>query len=64
MHAALRGFVNSTINSSVVFSAGMNPRLYSYMETFDAFIPMQTDNFQRKSFESGDFRSAMIQGNF
>ena len=64
-HAALRGFVNSTTNSSVVFSAGMNPRLYSYMETFDAFYPNTTGQFQKKIIlKVSDFRSAMIQGNF
>ena len=31
-HAALRGFANSNLESSVVLSAGMNPRLYSYFE--------------------------------
>jgi len=50
-HAALRGFVNSTTNSSVVFTAGMNPRLYSYMETFDCFLSQcKRYNFRRKSF--------------
>jgi hypothetical protein len=64
-HAALRGFVNSTTNSSVVFSAGMNPRLYSYMETFDAFYPNENGQFQKKIIlKVSDFRSAMIQGNF
>ena len=28
-HSALRGYANSKLNSSIVFSAGMNPRLYS-----------------------------------
>ncbi len=64
-HAALRGFVNSTTNSSVVFSAGMNPRLYSYMETFDAFYPNANGQFQKKIIlKVSDFRSAIIQGNF
>ena len=64
-HAALRGFVNSTTNSSVVFSAGMNPRLYSYMETFDAFYPNANGQFHKKIIlKVSDFRSAMIQGNF
>lgn len=64
-HAALRGFVNSSTNSSVVFSAGMNPRLYSYMETFDAFYPNANGQFQKKIIlKVSDFRSAMIQGNF
>lgn len=30
-HAALRGFAESKLNSSIVLSAGMNPRLYTYM---------------------------------
>lgn len=64
-HSALRGFVNSTTNSSVVFSAGMNPRLFSYMESFDAFYPNENGQFQKKIIlKVSDFRSAMIQGNF
>ena len=38
-HAALRGFANSNLTSSIVLSAGMNPRLFSYFENFDAFFP-------------------------
>lgn len=30
--ASLRGFANSELDSSVVFSAGYNPRLYAYVE--------------------------------
>ena len=64
-HSALRGFVNSTTNSSVVFSAGMNPRLFSYMESFDAFYPNENGQFQKKIIlKVSDFRSAIIQGNF
>ena len=64
-HSALRGFMNSTTNSSVVFSAGMNPRLFSYMESFDAFYPNENGKFQKKIIlKVSDFRSAMIQGNF
>ena len=29
--AALRGFAHSTLHSSIVFSAGFNPQLYSYV---------------------------------
>src|SRR5690554_6742363 len=36
-HAALRGYAKSNLSSSVIFSAGMNPRLYSYIEQFDDF---------------------------
>ena len=37
-HAALRGFAKSNLSSSMVFSAGMNPRLFSYIEQFDDFF--------------------------
>ena len=41
-HAAVRGFAQSNLNSSLVLSAGMNPRLYSYLETFSDFFPDAT----------------------
>ena len=64
-HAALRGFANSTLNSSVVLSAGMNPRLYSYFETFPDFFPNENAELKKKIIlKVSDFRSAMIQGNF
>ncbi|ESU19596.1 hypothetical protein FCR2A7T_17510 [Flavobacterium cauense R2A-7] len=64
-HAALRGFANSTLNSSVVLSAGMNPRLYSYFETFPDFFPNENSELKKKIIlKVSDFRSAMIQGNF
>ena len=47
--AALRGYINSDLtNSSVVFSAGLNPRLYIYLENFDAFDPDVNFNFKKK----------------
>lgn len=64
-HAALRGFANSTLNSSVVLSAGMNPRLYSYFETFPDFFPNENSELKKKIIlKVSDFRSAMVQGNF
>src|SRR5690606_20773974 len=36
--SALRGFATSTLSSPVVFSAGLNPRLYSYCEKFEDFF--------------------------
>lgn len=64
-HAALRGFANSTLESSVVLSAGMNPRLYSYFENFPVFFPDANNRLQKKiTLKVSDFRSAMIQGNF
>ncbi|MES2485863.1 MAG: hypothetical protein V4581_07935, partial [Bacteroidota bacterium] len=64
-HAALRGFANSTLGSSVVLSAGMNPSLYSYIAGFPDFFPDENGNFKKKVIlKVSDFRSAMIQGSF
>ena len=64
-HASLRGFANSTLSSSVVLSAGMNPRLYSYFENFPDFFPDENNVLKKKIIlKVSDFRSAMIQGNF
>src|SRR6187402_1146737 len=64
-HASLRGFANSNLTSSVVLSAGMNPRLYSYFESFTDFYPDANNKLQKKIIlKVSDFRSAMIQGNF
>jgi len=64
-HAALRGFANSNLESSVVLSAGMNPRLYSYFENFKAFFPNENNELKKRIIlKVSDFRSAMIQGNF
>jgi hypothetical protein len=64
-HAALRGFANSNLESSVVLSAGMNPRLYSYFEKFNDFYPDE-NGFQKKKIilKVSDYRSALIQGKF
>ncbi len=64
-HASLRGFAKSKLRSSMVLSAGMNPRLYSYMEEFDDFFPDREGHLNKKIIlKVSDFRSAMIQGNF
>lgn len=64
-HAALRGFANSNLSSSVVLSAGMNPRLYSYFENFNDFFPDFQSKLKKKIIlKVSDFRSALIQGNF
>ncbi|MFH6945866.1 hypothetical protein [Flavobacterium sp. FlaQc-50] len=64
-HAALRGFANSNLDSSIVLSAGMNPRLFSYFENFPDFYPDQKNALKKKIIlKVSDFRSAMIQGNF
>lgn len=64
-HAALRGFAKSDLSSSVVLSAGMNPRLYSYFENFSVFFPDINLELKKKIIlKVSDFRSALIQGNF
>jgi hypothetical protein len=64
--AALRGFANSNLNSSIVLSAGLNPRLYSYMEEFEDFFPVDQYPAPKKKIilKVSDFRSAFIQAKF
>lgn len=60
--AAMRGFVNSEINAAVVISAGLNPRLYSYMEKCEAFYPAANIPVTKSIIlKVSDFRSATIQ---
>lgn len=64
-HAVLRGYANSTLSSSLVLSAGMNPSLYSYIATFKDFFPDSDGEIKKKIIlKVSDFRSAMIQGSF
>lgn len=64
-HAALRGFAMSELESSIIFSAGMNPKLYSYLESFKDFQPRKDGSFKKKIVvKVSDFRSALIQGKF
>ena len=64
-HAALRGFAKSKLQSSVVLSAGMNPRLYSYMSQFEDFYPNENGEFKKQIIlKVSDYRSALIQGKF
>jgi len=63
--AALRGFAQSELQSSVILSAGMNPRLYSYIETFSDFYPDAAGHLKKKIIlKVSDFRSAFIQAKF
>jgi hypothetical protein len=63
--AALRGYARSDLVSSVVFSAGMNPRLYSYCETLPGFLPDENGFLRKKIIlKVSDYRSALIQGKF
>ncbi|MBP6022237.1 hypothetical protein [Ferruginibacter sp.] len=64
--AALRGYAKSNLtNSSVVFSAGMNPRLYNYLENCREFDVNEDGGFTKKVIvKVSDFRSALIQGKY
>jgi len=64
-HAGLRGYANSKLESSVIFSAGMNPKLYGYMSSFEDFFPDNEGKFKKKIvIKVSDYRSALIQGKF
>jgi len=63
--AALRGFALSDLSSSVILSAGMNPRLYSYIESFPDFVPGNSGISRKKIIlKVSDFRSGLIQAKF
>lgn len=64
--AALRGYIDSDLtNSSVVFSAGLNPRLFNYMEKVRAFDARGYGEFDKKVvIKVSDYRSALIQGKY
>lgn len=64
-HAALRGFAESKLTSSIILSAGINPALYSYMENFEDFYPSERNKLIKKiTLKVSDYRSAIIQGKF
>lgn len=64
-HAALRGFAESNLESGIVLSAGLNPRLYSYFENFSDFFPDEKGYMKKKIIlKVSDYRSALIQGKF
>lgn len=60
--AAMRGFAQSILQSSVVISAGLNPRLYTYMEECRDFYPDKKGIiYKHIILKVSDFRSALIQ---
>ncbi|MFA6830814.1 MAG: hypothetical protein WCR36_00875 [Bacteroidaceae bacterium] len=63
---ALRGYIQSNLrNSSVCLSAGMNPRLYGYLEDKKDFYPDEHLHFDKRVIiKVSDYRSALIQGKF
>ena len=64
--AALTGYAKSNLtNSSLIFSAGLNPRLYNYLEKFSEFDANTDGKFEKKIvIKVSDYRSALIQGKY
>lgn len=63
--SALRGYANSNLNSSIVFSAGLNPKLFNYCTQFRDFFPDETGKIKKRIIlKVSDFRSASIQGRY
>lgn len=63
--AAFRGYALSTLESSIVLSAGMNPRLYSYAAEFSDFVPDATGYLRKRIIlKVSDYHSAAVQGKF
>tara|TARA_R110002096_G_scaffold10361_4_gene40115 strand:+ start:3218 stop:5017 length:1800 start_codon:yes stop_codon:yes gene_type:complete len=63
--SALRGYANSSLSSSIILSAGFNPRLYNYIPEFKDFYRDKTGEIKKKIIlKVSDFRSALIQGKY
>ncbi len=63
--SALRGFAESNLSASMVFSAGINKRLYRYMTEFKDFFPDANGEMKKKIIlKVSDHRSSEIQGRF
>ncbi len=61
----LRGYAESSLQSGIVFSAGINQRLFNYMTRFKDFYRDTTGQIKKKIIlKVSDFRSALIQGKF
>lgn len=65
-HAAVRGFMKSNlVNSSLIISAGLNPKLFTYISTFNEILPDARGFFSKKIvIKVSDYRSAFVQGKF
>ncbi len=62
---ALKGFAESDVEGNIVFSAGINQPLFTYMTQFKDFYRNSLGDIKKKIIlKVSDFRSAMIQGKF
>ncbi len=64
--AALKGYAKSDLkNSSLIFSAGLNPRLYNFLEKLSEFDANDDGEFEKRIvIKVSDYRSALIQGKY
>ncbi|MDZ7716793.1 MAG: hypothetical protein U5J95_11330 [Balneolaceae bacterium] len=63
--AALRGYAQSNLSSSLILSAGFNPRLYNYISEYKDFYRNAAGYIKKKIIlKVSDFRSALIQGKY
>lgn len=63
--SALRGYGNSALRSSIIFSAGMNQRLYGYIAKLDDFFHDENCVLKKKIvLKVSDYRSAIVQGKY
>jgi hypothetical protein len=63
--SALKGYAESTLRSSIIFSAGFNRRLYAYITKCKDFFPNAEGDLKKKIvIKVSDYRSSLIQGKF
>ncbi len=61
--SAFKGYAESNLQSSIVLSAGMNPRLFSFMQDFKDLFPDKNGNIKKQIIvKVSDYRSALLQG--
>jgi len=63
--SALRGYAKSDLDSAIIFSAGLNPRLFAYASEFLDFHPNAEGHIKKRIIlKVSDYRSASIQGRY
>lgn len=63
--SGLRGYAESDLDSAIVFSAGVNKGLFSYLTRFSDFYRDESGRIRKRIIlKVSDFRSALIQGKF
>jgi hypothetical protein len=63
--AALRGYAKSKLDSCIVFSAGINQTLFSYMTQFSDFYRNEEGYIKKRIIlKVSDYRSTLTQGKF